>query len=207
MCLRTFIKNQSSESIKSFSSDVLSKFWGEFHIFVWECNKPFTSFQGNELAAFIQHIPHIISFLIEEFGETEHLRNLQKMLDLWMKISHFLRITYVDDVEIYKLQISILEDNVKLFYNVGKDTFLTTNSEGDSETFYMHVLRFYIPHIAKITIDKHEVGVGVFSMQGYERRNRESKNCFKRFNNKKGNIVTQNMKRMWDIFNYERNSF
>ena len=51
------------------------------------------------------------------------------------------------------------------------------------------------------------MGVGVFIMQGYERVNRESKQFFKRFNNNKGNIVMQNIMRLSDIFNYERNSF
>ena len=37
-------------------------------------------------------------------------------------------------------------------------------------------------------------------MQGYERRNKESKNTLRRFSNKKGDIVTPNLKRLWDVF-------
>ena len=59
-----------------------------------------------------------------------------------------------------------------------------------------------MPNIARHTFSKHELGLGVFTMQGFERRNKESNNTFRRFNNKKGNIVVPNMKRMWDIFAY-----
>mmetsp|Transcript_23466 Transcript_23466/g.34112 ORF Transcript_23466/g.34112 Transcript_23466/m.34112 type:complete len:143 (-) Transcript_23466:41-469(-) len=54
---------------------------------------------------------------------------------------------------------------------------------------------------------EHGVGLGVFTMQGYERRNKESKNTLKRFTNHKGNILVQNMKRLWDIFKHSMNSY
>ena len=41
---------------------------------------------------------------------------------------------------------------------------------------------------------------------GYERTNKESKHLFKRFTNKKGNVVKQNMSRLWDIYNYDKNA-
>ena len=91
-------------------------------------------------------------------------------------------------------------------YQVGSHTILTKNQIGDEETFYLHVLRFYIPHLSKITLQKHQLGIGIFTMQGYERRNKESKQCFRRFTNKKGNMVCQTIKRLWDIYNYEKNA-
>ena len=39
-------------------------------------------------------------------------------------------------------------------------------------------------------------------MQGFERRNKESKNIMRRFNNKKHNICSQILKRLWDSFFY-----
>ena len=78
--------------------------------------------------------------------------------------------------------------------------FLTDKEEGDRETIYMHVCRYYIPKIARLTFEMYGLGVGIFNMQGFERRNKESKNSLKRFCNYKGNIVTPNMKCLWDIF-------
>ena len=80
------------------------------------------------------------------------------------------------------------------------------SSIGDEETLYMHALRFYIPVIAKVTFDRHGVGIGIFNMQGFERRNKESKNTLQRFSNNKGNMVVPNLKRLWDVFWHKRNA-
>ena len=191
--LRKFILSQNSESIKT-NSQVLLKFWGDFHNFVWSSNKTFTSFQGNELTKFTTNIPSIIDFISDEFAETEHVQNLKTMLQTWHDIPKFLGITNIENVECYETELENFEQKVKKFYEVGANTFLTKNRIGDEETFYLHVLRYYIPYLSKITLQKHQLGIGIFTMQGYERRNRESKNCFKRFNNKRGNMVCQNMK-------------
>ena len=54
---------------------------------------------------------------------------------------------------------------VKKLYTVGGKSFLTSgNDVGKEEIVYMHVLRFYIPYIAKIIFDKHGLVVGIFTM-------------------------------------------
>ena len=60
-------------------------------------------------------------------------------------------ITYLDDKEDYKLKLLDWENKLKLFYAVGAKTILTKNQANpdDDETFYLHVLRFYLPHISK----------------------------------------------------------
>ena len=100
-------------------------------------------------------------------------------------------------------------ENVKEFYEIGKRTFLTKvqSQVGGDETFYLHCLRFYMPKIAKETLEKHKLGLGIFTIQGFEQRNKESKNTLKRFCNGKGDILLPNMKRLFDIFNYEHNSY
>ena len=37
-------------------------------------------------------------------------------------------------------------------------------------------------------------------MQGFEHKNKESKTCFVKFTNQKGNVCTQVQKRLWDLF-------
>ena len=64
-----------------------------------------------------------------------------------------------------------------------------------------------MPMLALRTLKKHRMGLGIFTMQGYERRNKESKNTLRRFGNSKGNIVQTNLKRLWDIFHYEQNAY
>ena len=70
----------------------------------------------------------------------------------------------------------------------------------------MHCLRFYIPKIAEETFQKHKLGLGIFTMQGFERRNKESKNTLRRFCNSKGDILKPNMKRLYDIFYHKINA-
>ena len=96
-------------------------------------------------------------------------------------------------------------NNVKAFYKAGSKTFLTKKNVGDNETFYLHALRFYLPKIAEETFRDHNLGLGVFTMQGFERRNKESKNALKRFTNNRGNIVVSNLKRLYDVYDFEQN--
>ena len=115
-------------------------------------------------------------------------------------------------MKINKKYLSELDDWVLLlekFYFVGGKTFLTKNKAylGDDETFYMHVLRFYMPKIAKQTVEKHNLGLGIYTVQGFERRNKESKNTLKRFSNNKGNVLIPNLRRLWDVFYYKTNAF
>ena len=44
------------------------------------------------------------------------------------------------------------------------------------------------------------MGLGIFTMQGFEHRNKESKTYFFKFTNKKGNVCIQVLKRLWDLF-------
>ena len=49
----------------------------------------------------------------------------------------------------------------------------------DQETYYLHCLHFYTPEMARHTWKTHECGIGIYFMQGFERGNKESKNCMK----------------------------
>ena len=82
---------------------------------------------------------------------------------------------------------------VTKLYEYGGDTFLKKHVEGDIETFYLHVVRFYMNDTIKDTWDKYSCGVEIFSMKGFERRNKESKQAISRHSNVKGNILFRNI--------------
>ena len=142
---------------------------------------------GKEIKIFIKHIHNIITLINNKFVSHKHNSNLCKALSLWVNISEFLFISFVkaDDEDKYKERMEVFNRDVRDFYVIGSKTFLTKNKKGDRETFYLHCLRFYMPDIAQTTWEKHRLGVGIFTMQGYERRNIESKNVLNRFTNKK----------------------
>ena len=87
------------------------------------------------------------------------------------------------------------EAQVKQFYLYGKDSFLTDRfgTEGGSESTYMHILRFNISTFARMSYKDHKLGIGIFSAQGYERRNKESKFFLEHHTNCKGNIPQQTL--------------
>ena len=192
-----------------FCKNVLKKFWNDYHLYIWTNNKYFSTFQGNELALFVANVDKIIDFLKSKFVFTSKIDDIAKVLSLWVDIFRFLGITYITDNEkYYNEDMKKFDRNVQEFYSVGGRTFLTKDGAvGSEETFYCHTLRYYFPPIAHITFERHGLGVGIFTMQGFERRNKESKNCMKRFGNNKGNIVESNMKRVFDIFKHDMNSY
>ena len=206
--LREFILNQSESIIKDFSKQVLRTIWNDYHLYVWTNEKKFSSFLGNELALFVATIDGILDFLKSNFIEASTILDICQALSLWKKIFKFLGVTYVEDEVNYNDQLKEFEADVTEFYSVGKRSFLTKHGQvGSEETFYTHALRYYMPRIAKLTYERHRTGVGIFTMQGFERRNKESKNCIKRFSNNKGNVVVTNVKRIWDIFNHDINAY
>ena len=201
--LRSVINKQSHELIQDFSQ-VLLTFWGTYHVSVWRLNKQFTSFTGNEFKLFIANIPKIVAFLRERLDKHDSLDNLCNALSLWPRILTFVnKVSYENDVAFEDAYAVFLCD-VKAFYSCGSNTFLTKDDTGDLENFYCHVLRFYMPQHARTTWERHKLGLGIFTMQGFERRNKESKNCFRRFTNKKGNFLVSTLRRLWDSFIYEK---
>ena len=70
----------------------------------------------------------------------------------------------------------------------------------DHETYYLHCLRFYIPKMARHAWKTQWCGIEIYSIQGFERRNKESKNCMKQFNNNKQHRMPQSLLCLRDIF-------
>ena len=127
------------------------------------------------------------------------------MLFIWLKIHTFLKKADVN--EHYPAEIVQFEAWVKELYKCGKDIFLTKNGSndiGDGETFYMHVLRFYMPQLARVTYERFKCGVGIWLMQPFERRNDEGKTIHCSFCNQKHNWIKQVMNRFYDNFVWTR---
>jgi hypothetical protein len=207
--LRNFLLHQGSDVTDEFISKILKKFYNDYHIYVWKNKKNFASFLGNEIALFVSHIEHINAFLKNNLLATPTLIDLTDALSVWVELFKFLAISHLRDrtEEQYVEQILFFEKNLKKFYDAGSRTFLTTGAEvGKEETFYLHALRYYMPEVVRTTYDRHKLGVGIFSMQGFERRNKESKHCMRNCSsNNKGNSVMNNLGRIYDVFMHETN--
>ena len=205
--LRKFMLQQPTELIVKFG-ELLLTFWRNHCVLVWNTNRPFSSFIGKELLAFINNTINIVDYLKENFIETIVLNDLCNSLIEWEHISPFLLKTSIENVTVYKQELKDFINHLKLFYEIGAQSFLTKDARvvGGDETFYMHCLRFYLPHIAQLTLERHGLGLGIFTMQGFERRNKESKNTLRRFCNGKGDILSPNMKRLYDVWYWMHNA-
>ena len=99
-------------------------------------------------------------------------------------------------------EVQFFEEMAEEFYEAGKESFL---SEGTTirgkETSYVHILRFVSGPLARLTFERHGVGIGVFTLQGYERRNQESKYIFGRHTNKLYDFVKQILRKLTEKFN------
>ena len=108
--------------------------------------------------------------------------------------------TYIDMTkEEYISQLNQFRSDVCELYKWGRLTFLR-----EDEPFYFHCLRFYIPDIAHQTYETHKLGVGIYNMQGFERRNKESKRflntcCNNNTKNKKS-LLTNNVRRLLRLY-------
>ena len=97
-------------------------------------------------------------------------------------------------------------------FKQGAEKTIYASQSGDEidsswENFYCHVLTEYMDGFIQDTYDKYNLGTGIFSMQGFERRNKESKNCAKRFYNNKFNITISTLLRLFNLFFYGKDAY
>ena len=207
--LREFLLEQSESLFREFANSILAKFYKAYHVYCWNNKKNFSSFKGNELALFVGSIPNIVNFLNLSIESTPQLKDICDGLELYHDIFHYLGISYIEkgDEEEYNERIDRFEEQVSKLYAIGGRTFLSKNGKptGSEETFYFHVLRHYIVKIARETLAVHGVGIGIFNMQGFERRNKESKVKVKNSSNGRGNVLIHNMKRLYLDFRDDKN--
>ena len=184
-----------------FFNEVMNYFWDSYNLDVWTQNKVFSSFIGREIRLFITNIHLITKFLEENFNSHEYLDSIITGLKLWVDLCTFIHLTTIDDDDDYKNKMDTFESNLKIFFTAGGKSFLTKwVVVGDDKKFCFHCLRFYIPKIAKETFKENHLGAGVFTMQGYERRNKETKRAYNRHTNGKGYFPKQTLCHLLDHF-------
>jgi len=115
--------------------------------------------------------------------QTEEIVSFAKALDLWYSIEDHLKRAEVkkEDVDGFLSVLEKFETNINSFYECGTDTFLSGDEVGVDETYYLHALKYYIPVHARKPWDDQKCGIGVFTMQEFERRNKESKNMYHKY--------------------------
>ena len=125
-------------------------------------------YDGKIIEKFSTSCNKLSDWLESHLDEDDKVSAIIKSLRLWKKIVLFVR--EVDVGDDYLEQIDTYVGWVTELYNYGSLSFLTSSEIGNLESFYMHVLRCYFPIIARDTYNKFKCGLGLWSMQGFERR-------------------------------------
>lgn len=68
---------------------------------------------------------------------------------------------------------------------------LASQNIGDNESFSSHELFCYYSHLADKLWKVHQAKIDIFTLQGFKRRNKESKTIAKKFYNGKCNVCAQ----------------
>jgi hypothetical protein len=196
--LKFMLEQLSFEVQQEFSVELLG-FLTEEQLLIWEMDKPIDSYIGGELKLFSKNAFKIASWASEnDLVSATNLEwtNFAAAFNLWEEMHAFITKAEVKEDDDYEQEIKKFEVEVKQFYEYGRTTFLASKSGviGSLETSYSHILRFNLAQLARITYQRHKVGIGVFTLQGYERRNKESKNVFVKHSNAKGNLCLHTMK-------------
>ena len=153
---------------------------------------------GEQIDAFLTLCPKIITFFNSHFEDAQTMQSLVTILQLCLKIDNFLRITYVSDEKQCEKEILEFKSNLKCHQIAASQKIHTNNAPGDAECFCTHVLFCHCPKLVDKIWKEHKPGVGIFALQGMERRNKESKNATRRFCNSKHNVCNQKTKRVFD---------
>ena len=125
-------------------------------------NKSLNIYDGKIINQVCDTAERIGKWIETKIRKNHETKAIVKVLCIWLKIHTFLKKADVDDN--YPAEIVQFEAWVKELYKCGKDIFLTKNGSndvGDGETFYMHVLRYYMPQIARDTYERFKCGVGI----------------------------------------------
>ena len=74
------------------------------------------------------------------------------------------------------------------------DTMFTDSVRGNGDIFYCNCAKNCVPRIVRVTLDQLSCGIGIWTMKGFENRNKQSKNFYKRKTNGKCNCCEQVLK-------------
>ena len=204
---------ESIDRFASFLTTTMST-WGAFEIKPWLNNETNSRLKGRNTKEFTRNT-HTVCLELQELVNSSACENLCTALYAFEKINCFLTFVLIDNYEtansflntnefnqetdkqtIGLQMISEFESLSEQLYKAGMKTYLSDRVEGDHETFYAHALRFYFPDILKKNYNKFGLGLGVYTMEGFESIDYMTKRLIRNNSNRRGNICKQTMVRI-----------
>ena len=155
---------------------------------------------GSHVSKFIKNINELVTIINNEYENSTYLNHMCQVLALVPKLSEFWKKVKVNSHESHMEEIQDYEMKMNTFYYHGSFCIFTNTVKGDGETFYCHIAKHWIPNMARWTLDNLGCGVGIWTMQGFEHRNKQSKFVYAHKTNGKGNCCLQVLKGLHNSF-------
>ena len=201
------------DAVVKFQDLLLSFGWGPYQVDQWVAGDYVTRLKGFHTKSFTRNADKVIECLNTILSE-HTIQDFCIALKTWHKISQFLGLVIIDDIEkakefipggyngpnyqenVAQAMIECFDTLVKRFYEHGMDSFISKHCRGDKETFYLHAVRWYMPKIIRDTYTRHKLGPGIFTMEGFEYKNFSSKQAVRNHSNHRGNVPKQSLKHL-----------
>ena len=195
--------------------------WDGYVIDPWVSNASNSRIKGRHSSAFINNIPQCITIL-QTLMPGILMNSLCSSLTSFYTMAKILGMVIIDDYklvrhilppdlsvnnesgekEIAEAVIELYKSCASNFCEKGLRSFMTNSQRGDKESFYSHTLSCYLPQMLKETYERHNLGLGIFSMEGFEYKNYTSKQVLNNRTNGKlrTNIVMQSLRILQLLF-------
>ena len=189
------------------------KHWDLYVIDPFISNDAQSRLKGNHTKEFLKNAHKAIAVL-KSLVAGEQVEDICACLEAFYMMSKIVSIYFIDvyenvkDILLPNSTVSLssnpadvaeatflaYEHYAKLLYVHGEQSVLTRFTRGDSETFYFHCFRWYVPRMMRKMYRLHGLGIAVMTMEGFEHKNFTSKHAIQRRTNGKGNVTKQSMK-------------
>ena len=198
------------------------KNWGDYEISPWLTGDGVTRLKGVHIKQFVKQVDDVTTML-SALCLPHEVKEINIALQAFAKVSKILSFVFIDDYddvkeflsdsplnksspkeEIASAIVKAYKKYAKEFYDAGMKSFMTTSTMGDGETFYVHNIVFYMPSIIEDTYKKHKLGPGVWSMEGFEYKNAQSKRAVYIHSNRKGNLPAQSLAHLFLVYTMGR---
>ena len=127
-------------------------------------------------------------FLLTELEGIRKINKILKLLYYYPLIYSFIRISAIKDKDKYERDIVIFKSNLMLYQEAASKRILVNYTVRDNESLHSYIMFYYYLKLIGWLWKSYKVGIKIFSLQRFKRRNKELKNAARHFYNGKHNI-------------------
>ena len=160
--------SKHTDDVQDQFNACINTFLLDHQVYIWKLGGRISKYLGDELKTWGESAATIAEWIEKQnlHRNSKEWTHMCEALKLWPDLQSFMLKAKVG--EKYLEEVAEFERNVKMFYAHGGGTFMVgDNGEvGRWETSYLHLLRYNLGELARITYNRHKLGIGIFTLQG-----------------------------------------